>query len=223
MKNYIIILITGFVIGQPDQLPILNDIDFQIKENGLLIEFSFSSDIPLNHASGWYAQTGWFYVTLLNTTIDSSTVPSIQISELVKDIQFDQIGESVQVSFKLSMTPENHEFFQRLDTKRLFLSLRSPVRTISFADSTAKQEILISAAEVTKHELFIPEQDKSIKVIGYVLGVSFTVAGILQENSKSSANWELPAGIGIFLGTYVYDKYFDKQNNISIEQLEEDN
>ena len=86
MKNYIIILITGFVIGQPDQLPILNDIDFQIKENGLLIEFSFSSDIPLNHASGWYAQTGWFYVTLLNTTIDSSTVPSIQISELVNCI-----------------------------------------------------------------------------------------------------------------------------------------
>ena len=55
------------------------------------------------------------------------------------------------------------------------------------------------------------------------IGISFTVSGILQEDSKSSANWELPTGVGIFLGTYVYDKYFDKQNSISIEKLEEDN
>jgi hypothetical protein len=94
---------------------------------------------------------------------------------------------------------------------------------ISKADSTTKQEIKILASEITKPELSIPEQDNNIKVIGYFIGVSFTVSGILQEDSKSSANWELPTGIGIFLGTYVYDKYFDKQNIISIEKLEEEN
>ena len=49
------------------------------------------------------------------------------------------------------------------------------------------------------------------------------MSGILQEDSKSSLNWELPTGIGILLGTFVYDKYFDKQDSISIEKLEEDN
>mgnify|MGYP001335793122 CR=1 FL=1 len=111
---------------------------------------------------------------------------------------------------------------QRSDTKQLFLSLRSPLPIISNVDSITKQEIQISAYEIRKPELFIPEQDKSIKTFGYVLGISFTVAGIIQENSKTSVNWELPAGIMIFLGTYVYDKYFDKQKNNSIEHLEED-
>ena len=223
MKNYIIILITGFVIGQADQLSILRDIDFQIKENGLVIEFGFSSDIHLDHASGWYAQTEWFYITFLNTTIDSSIVSSIQIPKFVKDIQFDQLSESVQLSLKLSVPPENHEFFQRSDTKHLFLSLRSPMPIIYKADPTANQEIQISTADVTEPELFIPEKDKRITVIGYFIGISFTVAGILQEDSNGSVNWELPAGTGIILGTYVFDKYFDKQNSISIEKLEVDN
>ena len=221
--NCILILITGFALGQPGQLSILQNIDFQVKENGLIIEFDFSSDMSLEHASGWYAQTEWFYVTFLNTTIDSTIVPSIQKPKVIKDIQFDQAGESVQLSIKLSVPPENHEFFQRSDTKQLFLSLRSSMPIISMADSTIKQEIQILASEITKPELSIPEEDNNIKVIGYFIGVSFTVSGILQEDSKSSANWELPTGIGIFLGTYVYDKYFDKQNIISIEKLEEDN
>lgn len=210
-------------MGQPDQHSILRDIDFQIKENGLILEFSFSSDISLNHASGWYAQTGWFYVTFLNTSVDSSNLPPLNKSELIRDIQFDQVGESVQLSLKLSNPPENHEFFQRSDTKQLFLSLRSPMTIIYKTESIVKKEIQISTAEVPKLELFIPEKDKTFSKIGYILGTSFTIAGVLQEDSESSMNWELPAGIGILFGTYVYDKYFDKQDGISSEKLEEDN
>ena len=223
IKYCIILLMIGLALGQPGQLSILQNIDFQVKENGLIIEFDFSSDISLGHVSGWYAQTEWFYVTILNTTIDSTIVPSIEKSEFIKDIQFDQMGESIQLSIKLSVPPVNHEFFQRLDTKQLFLSLRSSMPIISKADSTTKQEIQILTSEITKPELSIPEEDNNIKLIGYFIGISFTVSGILQEDSKSSTNWELPTGIGIFLGTYVYDKYFDKQNIISIEKLEEDN
>ena len=223
IKYCIIILTIGLALGQPGQLSILQNIDFQVKENGLIIEFDFSSDISLGHASGWYAQTEWFYITILNTTIDTSIVPLIEISEFIKDIQFDQVGESIQLSIKLSVPPENHEFFQRSDKKQLFLSLRSSMPIISKADSTTKQEIQILASEITKPELSIPEQDNNIKLIGYFIGISFTVSGILQEDSKSSTNWELPTGIGIFLGTYVYDKYFDKQNIISIDKLEEEN
>ncbi len=223
MKKIILILITGFLIGQPVQRSVLQDMDFQVKDNGLVLEFGFSTDISLNNASGWYAQTGWFYVTFLNTSVDSSNLPSLNKTELIREIQFDQIGESVQLSLKLSNPPENHEFFQRSDMKQLFLSLRSPMPIIVHTDSTVKQEIQIATTEVPKPELFIPEKDKTISKIGYVLGTSFTIAGVLQEDSKSSMNWELPAGIGILFGTYVYDKYFDNHNEISSERLEEDN
>ena len=223
IKYYILILITGIALGQPNQPSILQNIKFNEKENGLIIEFDFSSDISLAHASGWYSQTEWFYVTILNTTIDSTIIPSLERPQFIKNIQFDQVGESVQLSIKISVPPENHEFFQKSETNKLFLTLRSSMPTITKADSTTKQEIQLSSIIGKKSKLFFPKKDNNIKVIGYFIGVAFTVSGILQEDSKSSLNWELPTGIGILLGTLVYDKYFDKQDSITIEKLEEDN
>lgn len=133
------------------------------------------------------------------------------------------MGESVQLSIKISVPPENHEFFQKSEMNKLFLTLRISMPTITMADSTTKQEIQLSAIKEKKSKLFFPKKDNNIKVIGYFIGVAFTVSGILQEDSKSSLNWELPTGIGILLGTLVYDKYFDKQDSIFIEKLEEDN
>ena len=223
IKYCILIIAMGLSLGKSDQLSILQNIEFKVKENGLIIEFEFSSDISLNRVSGWYAQTEWFYVTFLNTIVDSVKGPLMENSEFIKDIQIDQMGESLQLSIKLSIPPKNHEFFQRSGTRQIFLTLRSPMQIISKVDSITKQEIQISASEVTKPKLFIPEQHNKIKVIGYFIGVSFTVSGILQEDSKSKINWALPTGIGIFLGTYVYDNYFDNQNSVSIEKLEENN
>lgn len=222
IKLYITILIIGLALGKEDQPAVLHNIDISVKENGLIVEFKFSSNILLEYASGWYAHTEWFYVTVLNTSIDSTMAPLIKKTQYINDIQFDQIGESIQISLKLSVPPDNHEFYQRTDKKQIFLLLRSPIQHISKLDPITKQEIQISEVEVTKPELFLSEKDNKIKEMGYFMGVSFTVSGIIQEDSKTSVNWELPAGIMIFLGTYVYDKYFDKQKNNSIEQLEED-
>ena len=220
IKIFIIILIIGLALGENDHPATLQNIDISIKENGFIIKFEFSSNILLGYASGWYAHTEWFYVTFLNTSIDSTRGPLIKKTQYINDIQFDQVGESIQISIKISVPPDNHEFYQKKDKKHIFLSLRSPIQFIPKSNPITKQEIQLSVSEETKPELFFSEQDNKIKVIGYFIGISFTVSGILQEDSKSSENWELPTGISIFLGTYIYDKYFIKKKNISLEKLE---
>lgn len=223
IKIYITILIIGLALGKEDQPAVLHNIDISAKENGLIVEFEFSSNILIDYASGWYAHTEWFYVTVLNTSIDSTMDPYIKKTPYINDIQFDQVGESIQISLKLSVPPDNHEFYQRTDKKQIFLLLRSPIKLISKSDPITDQENQISAAKVTKPKLFFSEEDNKIQLMGYFIGISFTISGILQEDSKSSGNWELPTGVAIFLGTYVYDKYFVKQKIFSIEELEENN
>ena len=223
IKLYITILIIGLALGKEDQPAVLHNIHISAKENGLIVEFKFSSNILLEYASGWYSHTEWFYVTVLNTSIDSTMAPLIKKTQYINDIQFDQVGESIQISLKLSVPPDNHEFYQRKDKKRIFLLLRSPIQSISKSHPITEQEIQISEAKVKKTELFFSEKDNKIQVMGYFIGISFTISGILQEDSKWSGNWELPTGVAIFLGTYVYDKYFVKKKSFSIEKLEENN
>ena len=216
---FTILISTGLVYS----FPILQEIDYQMKDNGIIFEFNFSSEMPINYASGWYSETEWFYITFLNTAIDSTQFPEIEKSQFVKDFQIDVVGESVQVSLKLSIAPEAQEFYQKSNDAQLYLSLRSKMPLFATVSAPDKKAIQNIPTKFSESDFEIPEQNKAIITMGYILGFSFTIAGTIQEDSKNSVNWKLPVGIGIIAGIYVYDKYFNSSNSISLENLEEDN
>jgi len=206
-----------------NSFPTLQNIDYVVKENGLVFEFNFSSEVAVNFASGWYSETEWFYITFLNTSIDSTHIPQIEISKYVKDFQIDLIGESIQISLKLSKAPESQEFYKKQDETQVYLSLRSKMPLFTTIRSQQRKEIKIIPTEIEDQEIDIFKSDNTIVTMGYVLGITFTIAGIIQEDTKHTVNWELPLGIVIFSGTYIYDKYFNSINKIPLENLEEDN
>jgi len=206
-----------------NSFPTLQNIDYVVKENGLVFEFNFSSEVAVNFASGWYSETEWFYITFLNTSIDSTHIPEIEISKYVKDFQIDLIGESIQISLKLSKAPESQEFYKKQDETQVYLSLRSKMPLFTTIRSQQRKEIEIIPTEIEDQEIDILKSDNTIVTMGYVLGITFTIAGIIQEDTKHTVNWELPLGIVIFSGTYIYDKYFNSINKIPLENLEEDN
>lgn len=206
-----------------NSFPTLQHVDYEVKENGLVFEFNFSSEVAVSFASGWYSETEWFYITFLNTSIDSTYIPDIEKSNYVKDFQIDIIGESIQISLKLSKAPESQEFYKKLDETKLYLSLRSTMPLFTTISPLQIKEIQIIPTEIEEPEIDILKRDNTIVTLGYVLGITFTIAGIIQEDTKHTINWELPLGIGIFSGTYIYDKYFNSIKKIPLENLEEDN
>ena len=222
MNTFIKLILFIFVAITPIKSEIkLTKIDFKVKENGLVMKLDFSEDMLLNKASGWYAPTGWFYITLLNCTMDSSKITMSEIPKLIQDIQFDPVGESVQISLKLKEKPMDFEFFQKGILHHLFLSTRSKTHQLVINKPNQKIDIHIDPNEVNPTTHIFTQSDTKFKTAGYILGVSFLVAGVVQEDANTSANLELLTGIGILAGTFIWDKYYSTYSKNLVMTIEQ--
>ena len=220
LKSFYFLLIYGTLFSATPELSTITHIDVLFKDNGIICELNFSSTVNYNHASGWYSQTGWFYITILNTTLDSLALPMIPKSKYIHDTQFDKIGESIQISLKLTIKPDNYEFYQKSNMKQLFLSIRTPITPlVTHTSKNAKTNIDDIDSEILSEPSFITIKKEHNPIVssGYVLGISLSISGIVQEGKDNNNSWELPVGIGFIIITYLWDNYFYNSEPLSID------
>ena len=202
------------------------------KKNGAFIKLFTTSVINPKHISGWTSADGWFYITIFNAIADSGRLADSQLHNPITNIQITNDAESTQLAFKINKTIENFEFYQAKSPPEILLSLRFPLNDVA-AVLEREREIMATieplpdlipeplpqdsdttfAAKLTNIAAEIPSQYNKIKTALYLSGASLTVAGVAVEANRSKGiSWEMPTGLAILAGTYIYDKYFSKSD-----------
>ena len=101
------------------------------------------------------------------------------------------------------------------------MSLRFPITDIAAVLEHERNEmksveaITTDDVSTTSDEeiVEIPDRYKRIRSALYLTGASLTIAGAaIEVNREEGFSWEIPIGISIMAGTFIYDKYLHKSN-----------
>lgn len=208
-----------FVSLQAQTKSVVTHLDVENKKNGAFIKIHTTSPIDPKYVSGWTAEGGWFYITLLGAISDSVRVMESNIKLPVREIQVDNADESTQLAFKIDQEIENFEFYQSQSPPELLVSLRFPITEIAGV-LEAEANKMETAESVTTYNtdlevntgILLPDHYKRIKTALYMTGTSLTIAGAMIASSKSEGfTWEIPTGLAIIAGTFIYDNFLRKQ------------
>jgi len=183
----------------------ITDLKVEVKKNGIFLKIRSDKPIPENTVTGWYSNNGWFYVTIMNTSIDTNLVKRIIYPAPIRTITFHNSAESVQISLAVPII-ETHEFLWPGNPRELVISLRFPIKTIKpvFAEANPSNENNANLATELNYS--------RMRTAVLLIGVSLSVSGIVDSDGQDSIGWELPTGLGLLIATYLYDRYirFDK-------------
>lgn len=191
----LIFLTAGILNGQEPYR--ITTLDINSKQNGLMLTIRSDRPIPESNVSAWYAQTGWFYMTILNALSDTLAVTKTRHRFPVLDIQSTNQENSTQIAIKSSHPIEQFEFYYSENPPEILASLRFPVEAVL----AGRKEGAGEYPKPVSRNWFLLRSGL------YFAGVSLTVAGIIGQDHQDESGWELPAGIGVIAGTWLYDRY----------------
>ncbi len=215
--NIAIICLTLSIVSINAQTKsIITHLNIENKKNGAFVKLFITSPVDPKHITGWSGEDGWFYITVLDAIADSGRIVNSEIKYPVSQIQAYNTEESAQIALKVDKNIENFEFYQSKSPPEILVSLRFPINEIASVleqerekMESAESVIIIDSQIKTEREVAIPDQYKRIRASLYLTGASLTIAGAaLQSNKSEKFSWEIPAGLAIIAGTFIYDKYF---------------
>lgn len=215
--NIAIICLTLSIVSINAQTKsIITHLNIENKKNGAYVKIFTTSPVNPKHITGWNGDDGWFYITVLGAIADSGRVVNSEIKYPVSQIQVFNAEESVQLALKIDATIENFEFYQSKSPPEILVSLRFPINEIATVLEQERENMesveyvtTIDGKIETDERVPIPDQYKRIRAALYLSGASLTIAGAALQSSKSEKfSWEIPAGLAIIAGTFIYDKYF---------------
>ena len=89
-----ILIVLQSVPGQSK--PEILDVTIDVKQNGIFIKFNTSVPVELHNITGWSAESGWFYITILGAISDSVAITNSAYKFPITNIQTANSGESRQ-------------------------------------------------------------------------------------------------------------------------------
>jgi len=214
----IICLTFGIVSINAQTKVIITHLNIENKKNGAFVKLFTTSPVDQKYVTGWNGDDGWFYITVMDAIADSGRVANSEIKYPVSQIQVNNTEESTQIAIKLKKPIENFEFYQSKSPPEILVSLRFPIFEVA-AVLEQERENMGSADSITTDEgkidtdtgIAIPDQYKRFRAALYLSGASLTIAGAALESTGSDKfSWEIPTGLAIIAGTFIYDKYFHK-------------
>ena len=179
----------------------ITGLSFETKTNGVYIQIHADQDLDPDWVTGW--QNGdRFYITIHNAGGDTAKIESSESGPHIRSIESTHVGQSLQLTFKLTRTVEQYEFFFTENPSELFVSLRFPV-----SDLLAS---LKTETKPWKDEGDLNSINKSatrlIKAF-YFLGAGLVAAGYFSKENKR--DWEIPTGMGVIAAAYVYHQFIN--------------
>jgi len=178
----------------------ITDLKVEVKKNGIFLRIYSDKPILENKVTGWFSDNGWFYATIMNAYIDTNLVKRIKYPAPIKNIIVHNLPESAQISLAVPII-EKHEFLWHSNPRELLVSLRFPVDSIKPVLTDAKSIIDTNIDLESGLNYF------RIRNAAILIGVSLSIAGIVDSDGQESMGWELPTGLGLLIATYIYDRY----------------
>lgn len=196
----IIVLAVFISIQLFGQAPVrITNLSFETKTNGVYIRVHADQDINPDWVTGW--QNGdRFYITIHHAGGDTANLESVKTGPHIRSISSTHVGQSLQLTFKLTRTIEQYEFFFTENPSELFVSLRFPV-----SDLLASLKSENNNWNNNRGKNSMNKQRSPLIKAFYLFGAVLVAAGyISKENNRG---WEIPAGMGVIAGTYVYNQF----------------
>ncbi len=165
----------------------VNGIAIEEKTNGTLIEISLSEHLPEEEITGWFRETGWFYITLHGISVDTSRSWPFSRTGAVTGFEAHQVAESAQLNFRLRQNVENFEISSR-DDGTVALSLRTPLTESVAAleeasERSTSQEVTVGPPAEMTWRAALPH------------GLMFLGAGMTAKGALRSENETMIIGV----------------------------
>ena len=179
-------------------------ISIEEKTNGTLISIHLNDHLPKDQISGWFKETGWFYVTLHGVTVDTNRAWPFTRTGAVTGFEIHQVAESAQLNFRLRQQVENFEIVSTLEGK-VNLTLRLPLA--ESATAIAKAGDQQSAQEVTVRP---PEELTWRAAVPYSL--IFLGVGLAAKGSLRSEDEAMGTGVLMILAGWLLNSKVNSQD-----------
>ncbi len=171
----------------------------EMKTNGVLVHLTTTAPLDLRYITSWIQGEEWFYLTILGAVTDTATLAATPLTFPVSKLQAINLPQSTQIALHLERTIDHFEIYQSSNPPELLISLRYPVSEILALLDTVNKEDIPPLQEPTLY----PKIRKAL----YLTGTMLTVSGIVIRSGVSNQNTALFLGVGILVGTYLYDTY----------------
>ncbi len=109
----------------------ITDINIDVKSNGTIIRLNTKKSFSERNISSFINKHGWYYLTIADAIIDTTSINNGLTRGVVRQIESDQIGNTAQVAFKLGSKVISHEWYQSLDPNEVVITLRTPLGQIN--------------------------------------------------------------------------------------------
>tara|TARA_B100000700_G_C14910148_1_gene791809 strand:+ start:252 stop:863 length:612 start_codon:yes stop_codon:yes gene_type:complete len=190
--------IIGFIIWFTVLFPQVNQIktlNLESKVNGIMILMELDTLPDLANITGWQANSGWFYITLYQFKGDSSKLIPKILNNSIRDFQFIQTNESIQLGIRLNNPIQNHEFSLKDEKNTL-------VATLHYSTEYLAQSDTIKQMELEKPKNIISDNFKNWL---YITSTGLTAIGILNS-FNDNIDHKTTIGLGILIFTFILDK-----------------
>jgi len=196
------LLLLTFTVLQ-SQSAWIQDISVSTKKNGVFIKIRSDNPLEPTQVTGWFNEsTSWYYMTLHQTDGDTAQLEMASLAYPVKRIECVRAGESLQVGFRMATPVEQFEFYHSDNPPELLASLRFPLADVFASIEQEKPPISPFPTQPTI------QRPIWIKAV-YFIGAGLTGAGFLAGDTQKG--WEVPVGMGLIAGAYVYDNFINEK------------
>jgi len=206
LRRQILFCLLGLIFSterldaNPDGTPLhVRSAQIEVKANGILVHLF--TDVPpsLSNITGWIQGKEWFYLTILEAFSDTAILATTPLTSPISTLQTINLPQSTQIALHLERTIDHFEIYTASTPPELLISLRYPVsEVLALLDTVNKEEIAPISQPTAYHK---------IRTTLYLAGTAFTIGGIILRSGKSNQNTMLFLGVGILIGTYLYDTY----------------
>ena len=183
-KSILLILLCLFVNIKAENNIEVNGIEIFEKSNGTLITIFLSEYLSEDNISGWFRDSGWFYLTLHDVIIDTAKSWPLSKTGPISTMEIYQIAESAQFNFRVNDNVEDFEIASNTDGK-VFLTLRQPLIESFHAINNARNNK--TSKEITLENVKEPTWKDSLPFGFIFLGGGLSSKGILRSDSVTTA------------------------------------
>ena len=183
----------------------IEEIQISSKTNGVSILIKSDQPVEPKKITGWFnASTSWYYITIFEANGDTTQLQMVNLEYPITDVEVLNIGESLQLGFRLSIPVEQFEFYHSDYPPEVMAALRFPLSDIM---TTMAEETLVNDTTV-----FNANETKTVwPKAFYFMGIGLAGAGLISGEEQKG--WELTIGMGLIALAYVYENIILEKKN----------
>ena len=174
---------------------ILSNVEFEEKENGIIVEFKFKESISPDSIYAWQSDNQWFYFTLHNILSDTLKLEQeTTFNSPILDFQPIVSNNSTQIGLRLKKRVDSFEFYKK--SQKNFLNAHLHYSLDNF------KPIALASNKANKSREFDKLFTRSKSWL-FILASGYSIATLINdENTKIN----IEAGIVSLILFYLINK-----------------